>query len=208
MRINTIVTGSGESNSYLVWLKGSEEAFMVDAGDDFEKLCRAVDQSEKRLTSIILTHGHYDHILAAKPLRDKYGCKIYIHEHDAAFLSDVKLNMYNPRMSKGEFFPCEADGLIKGDRAEMTFCGVDFKILNTPGHTKGSICLYSEKFKTLFSGDTLFASDYGRCDLPTGSPKDMRMSLRTLLHMPGDTVIYPGHYQTNTIKAITNSWNM
>lgn len=208
MQIKTIVCGRGEANGYLVWLRGSAEMLLIDAGDGFEELCQAIDQSGKRLSAIVLTHGHYDHILAAKPLRDRYGCKIYVHEADAEALKDTALNLYNPRISSLPFEPCEADALLKDNREDLSLCGIDFKVLHTPGHTPGSVCLYAEKDKTLFSGDTLFADDFGRCDLPGGSMKDMRMSLRTLLHLPGDVTVYPGHYGTNTIKAIAGSWNM
>ncbi|MEG1513346.1 MAG: MBL fold metallo-hydrolase [Clostridia bacterium] len=203
MNCKRLVCGLYESNAYLIFAKDGQSAFLIDAGDDLAGLLSAIDASGARLQAIVLTHGHFDHILAAKGLREKTGAKVYIGAGDAPYLADQLLNCYDEQVSRAAFAPMEADELIgvPGREGVITLCGYDLRVLETPGHTPGGICLYCEEEKALFTGDTLFARGYGRMDLPGGSERDMVRSLKKLLALEDDVTIYPGHGPLATIGA-------
>ncbi|MEF9973262.1 MAG: MBL fold metallo-hydrolase [Clostridia bacterium] len=203
MNCKRLVCGLYESNAYLIFAKDGRSAFLIDAGDDLAGLLSAIDASGARLQAIVLTHGHFDHILAAKGIREKTGAKVYIGAGDAPYLADQLLNCYDEQVSRAAFAPMEADELIgvPGREGVVTLCGYDLRVLETPGHTPGGICLYCEEEKALFTGDTLFARGYGRMDLPGGSERDMVRSLKKLLALEDDVTIYPGHGPLATIGA-------
>ncbi|MEG1605276.1 MAG: MBL fold metallo-hydrolase [Clostridia bacterium] len=203
MNCKRLVCGLYESNAYLIFAKDGRSAFLIDAGDDLAGLLSAIDASGARLQAIVLTHGHFDHILAAKGIREKTGAKVYIGAGDAPYLADQLLNCYDEQVSRAAFAPMEADELIgvPGREGVITLCGYDLRVLETPGHTPGGICLYCEEEKALFTGDTLFARGYGRMDLPGGSERDMVRSLKKLLALEDDVTIYPGHGPLATIGA-------
>ncbi|MEG0934495.1 MAG: MBL fold metallo-hydrolase [Clostridia bacterium] len=203
MNCKRLVCGLYESNAYLIFAKDGQSAFLIDAGDDLAGLLSAIDASGARLQAIVLTHGHFDHILAAKGIREKTGAKVYIGAGDAPYLADQLLNCYDEQVSRAAFAPMEADELIgvPGREGVITLCGYDLRVLETPGHTPGGICLYCEEEKALFTGDTLFARGYGRMDLPGGSERDMVRSLKKLLALEDDVTIYPGHGPLATIGA-------
>ncbi|MEG0985791.1 MAG: MBL fold metallo-hydrolase [Clostridia bacterium] len=203
MNCKRLVCGLYESNAYLIFAKDGQSAFLIDAGDDLAGLLSAIDASGARLQAIVLTHGHFDHILAAKGIREKTGAKVYIGAGDAPYLADQLLNCYDEQVSRAAFAPMEADELIgvPGREGVITLCGYDLRVLETPGHTPGGICLYCEEEKALFTGDTLFARGYGRMDLPGGSEHDMVRSLKKLLALEDDVTIYPGHGPLATIGA-------
>ncbi|MEF9895948.1 MAG: MBL fold metallo-hydrolase [Clostridia bacterium] len=203
MNCKRLVCGLYESNAYLIFAKDGRSAFLIDAGDDLAGLLSAIDASGARLQAIVLTHGHFDHILAAKGIREKTGAKVYIGAGDAPYLADQLLNCYDEQVSRAAFAPMEADELIgvPGREGVITLCGYDLRVLETPGHTPGGICLYCEEEKALFTGDTLFARGYGRMDLPGGSEREMAGSLKKLLALEDDVTIYPGHGPLATIGA-------
>lgn len=204
MNIQTIPVGALQENAYLVALDGRSDALLVDPGDDLPRLRAACRASGRALAAICLTHGHFDHILSAKRLRDETGAKIYIHALDAPALSDPALNLVDVCGAQGAFEPCLADGLFETESGRGVFsaAGVEFRVLHTPGHTKGSVCLYDQAARVLFSGDTLFENGCGRTDFPTGDPRAMAASLRALARLPGDVRLYPGHGASCALRAV------
>ena len=194
--IKTIVCGAYQENAYLLLPENSRDCILIDPGDDLELLKKSIAESGYMLRAILLTHGHFDHILAAQPLSRITGANVYVHEKDNEMLSSGYLNGYNPACSV-QPMPQDFEGDILGESFDLA--GVHFDILHTPGHTPGSVCYYDAANNVLFSGDTLFRAGFGRMDLPGGSPAQMRTSLRRLFGLPANTTVYCGHGETTTI---------
>lgn len=184
MDIKRVVCGLYQANAYVI-----DGKYLVDPGDDIAALRKAVEKPE----AILLTHGHFDHMLGAEPIQKECGAAVYLHEADAGMLTDEKLSAYNPDASVLK----QPKEIVRSDYPEEIF---GFKVLHTPGHTPGCICLYNEKEGVLFSGDTLFRAGYGRYDLPGGDVNALVNSLNMLLMLPGDTTVYPGHGEKTTLK--------
>ena len=194
LKIETIVCGALEENAYIVSREGEQSAFLIDPGDDYAALVRAL--SGRRLEAICLTHAHYDHTLAAPGLIDDTGAKLYGGAKDIPALNDARLNLYEAAWSRLPA-PQGLKALAYGDA--LTVCGVKLEVLPTPGHTPGGVCLYAKDEGVLFSGDTLFCAGYGRVDFPGSNAADMRRSLLKLFALPGETRVYPGHGEETTI---------
>jgi len=184
MELDSIVVGPIQTNCYL--LKSTEGNFLIiDPGDNPEKILEKVPKDKIKM--IVSTHGHFDHITAAMVLKRKTDAKLLINLADSfMFPSDFEVDI-----------PLE-DGM------EISLDDIKLKVISTPGHTPGSICLFDEKDKILFSGDTLFYSDHGRCDLPGSSYKDMVSSLKRIFKLPEDVIVYPGHGPKTNIKDEKN----
>ena len=194
LKIETIVCGALEENAYIVSREGEQSAFLIDPGDDYAALVRAL--SGRKLEAICLTHAHYDHTLAAPGLIADTGAKLYAGAKDIPALNDARLNLYEAAWSRLPA-PQGLKALAYGDA--LTVCGVKLEVLPTPGHTPGGVCLYAKDEGVLFSGDTLFCAGYGRVDFPGSNAADMRRSLLKLFALPGETRVYPGHGEETTI---------
>ena len=195
LQIQTIPCGEIQANAYLVYRPERDDCVIIDPGDEFPKLKRAL--GDRRLAAILLTHAHFDHIMAARPLSDATGAPVYAAAEDLPMLNDPALNglkslMYIDAMPEPPI-AAQAYG------ATLSAAGLDFAVLSTPGHTKGSVCLYLKDEAALFSGDTLFCAGFGRMDLPGGSHLDMRNSLRALFELPPEVKVYPGHGMATAI---------
>ena len=183
MKIEKIVCGAYAENAYCI-----DGELLIDPGDDLPTLARLAGG----IKAILLTHGHFDHMLAAEELQKRTGVPVYVHPLDAPMLSDASLSAYNPEVSS-----LPQPGHIAYTAYPESLFG--FRVLHTPGHTPGSVCLYREEEKVLFSGDTLFRAGFGRTDLAGGSMHQLLSSLRTLLALPRDIKVYPGHGESTTI---------
>lgn len=171
------------TNTFLI-LTQAGHAVAIDPAADPEVYLGRLERENVRLTHILLTHGHYDHVGAVETLQQKTGAEVYVQPEDTG-----RPPMF-PLPHLGKTYP--DDGILKIDELE-------FRVWHTPGHTPGSVCLYCDG--VLFSGDTLFAGSCGRVDLPGGSAGDMRRSLAMLaqLPLPGDTKVMPGHEYFSTL---------
>ena len=194
--IETILCGAYQENAYLLCPEGREDAVLIDPGDDDSALARCIAALGRKLGAILLTHGHFDHMLGARPLMRDTGAPAYIHPEDAELLCDPERNAYDPSCATRPN-PVEFDANALGGEIEV--CGIRLRVLHTPGHTKGSVCFYDEENGLLFSGDTLFCSGFGRIDMYGGSARQMRESLRQLFQLPGETRVFAGHGQDTTI---------
>ena len=194
IQISAVSCGMIQENAYIVWREGSGDCAVIDPGDDYPKLRRAL--GDRRVGAILLTHGHFDHIMAVAPMADEFGAPVYVHADDAEMLNDSRLNGFSDLMG----------GVVEGPPlasipygAALDACGLRFTVMHTPGHSKGSVCLYLEEAGALFSGDTLFEAGFGRTDLYGGDFRALRASIRALMALPGDTRVYPGHGPATTI---------
>lgn len=196
--IERIVCGAYQENCYLLCPEGTRDAVLIDPGDDVERLKKALAASGRRLKAILLTHGHFDHMLGAQPLSIVTGAPVYVHGEDMDMLCDAQANAYDAMAASQ---PCPRD--FEADELEETMdvAGMRFEVLHTPGHTRGSVCFYDGENGVLFSGDTLFCAGFGRMDLPGGSAAQMRESLRRLFKLPGETRVFCGHGGETTISG-------
>lgn len=196
-RIKTMVLGAVGTCCYIVYNESTKRAVIVDPADGAGYIEGKCLELNVKPEAILLTHGHFDHILAVPELKKKLGIPVYAPEKEAAMLADPSLSL-----TQGFSAPAvtvKPDVLLK-DGQEFDLAGFHWKIMATPGHTAGSACYYVESEKVLLSGDTLFRDSYGRTDLPTGSSREIAASInRLLFSLPGDTMVYPGHGEPTTI---------
>ena len=190
------------TNSYIVCDEESKEAMVIDPGGEPEKIAEVLDILGASLKYIFVTHCHADHIGGIAELKKLKGGKILISRPDAEGLYNEEINLaYYINMEKPEL---EADSRVDDD--DLIHVGnIEFKVIATPGHTKGGLCLYSEKEKLVFTGDTLFALSWGRTDLPTGSFVEIITSITNrLMTLPDHTIVYPGHGKITMIQDEKN----
>ena len=172
------------------------ETVIFDPGGDYLRLEEYLLKQGYRPAAIVLTHGHFDHIMAVKELKDKYGIPVYAMEQEAALLKDPMMNLSYDLGAGTSVIP---DVLLK-DGEDLTLCGISFKVMLTPGHTSGSACFYCEEGEFLVSGDTLFKGSVGRTDFPTGNTREIINSCKNILFkLPEETLVYPGHEGVTTI---------
>lgn len=190
------------TNSYIVCDEETKEAMVVDPGGEAERISETLDILGANLKYIFVTHCHADHIGAIAELKRLKGGKILISRPDSEGLYNEDINLaYYINMEKPEL---EADSRV--DDEDIIHIGnIEFKIIATPGHTKGGLCLYSEKEGLVFTGDTLFSGTWGRTDLPTGNFEEIIASITNrLMPLPDDTIIYPGHGKISMIQDERN----
>lgn len=197
MRVKTLVVGMVGTNCYLVYNEETKQAVIVDPGDSAGQISEECKNLGLKPEAILLTHGHFDHIMAAKELKDEWGLKIVATEKEVEILTDCEKNLVTNYYRTP--FTLTPDVTVKeGEVFEAA--GFSFRVLETPGHTIGSCCYYVEDEEVLFSGDTLFQMSYGRIDFPTGSSRDMVQSVKRLLTtLPDNVMVYPGHMDATSI---------
>ena len=196
MKIDTWV--GDPTNCYIIFDEKSKEIMIIDPAGDVDKLEEMIGILGGKLKYIYLTHCHGDHIFGVTELKNKCGGKILIHRDDAEGLNDASINL-TPYI-RDEKIELEADSRIDG--GDLIHLGdLEFKVIHTPGHTKGGTSLYCESEKCLFSGDTLFRGTWGRTDLPTSSREDIMNSITNkLMKLPDETIVYPGQGVSTRIK--------
>ena len=185
-----------ESNCYLVTDDGETEALIIDPSVSVLAMSRKRGRLIPKVAGIILTHAHFDHMLTVDEWREKTGAPLLVHEADAPALSDSVRNVYRMFMgTDGGTSPAERT-LAEGD---LIRCGAEcLRVLSTPGHTPGSICLLSGNI--LVTGDTLFAHSIGRTDLPGGDGSVMKKTLARLARMSDELTVYAGHGPKTTLS--------
>ena len=183
--IHTVPGGPLGVNTYVVGAEGGAECLLIDPGAEVYRVEKAVQG--RKVTAVLLTHAHFDHMLYAQPWLDQ-GARLYVHADDAAALSDPSLNLST--MVNCRLVLPDADVLLaEGDVVREA--GVELQVLHTPGHTPGGVCYLSGR--DMFSGDTLFYKDCGRTDLAGGNGLVLRNSLARLMTLDEQIVVYPGH---------------
>ncbi|MBQ8881129.1 MAG: MBL fold metallo-hydrolase [Oscillospiraceae bacterium] len=178
MNIVTLPLGSYQTNCYIAWGDDSNSCIVIDPGYAPETVLAEAKRLGKSIAAILLTHGHFDHVGGVRWLTTETDCPVYLHKNE---LSQPEEMTAGPLVYTQNY-----------DEADMLeLAGLSLRVLHTPGHTPGSVCLLSED--TVFSGDTLFMDSCGRTDFPGGSMADMRKSLKRLAELPGDYRVLPGH---------------
>ena len=202
--IQKLEVGPLDACCYIVSSKSSE-AMIIDPGGDTERILDCLEQKKLHPVILVNTHGHGDHIGANKELKEKFpDIKICIHTDDAEMLEDPFKNL-SLLGGKRYSSPPACRTLNHDDKIELN--GHEFKVLHLPGHTPGGIGIYTDSTDNgdapiLFSGDTLFAGGYGRTDLPGGSHNHLLQSIKEcIFKLDENTVIYPGHGSSTTVKA-------
>lgn len=196
-RIKTYVLGMVSTNCYLIYNNETKEAVVADPADRADYIRSKCLELDVTPVAILLTHGHFDHIMAAEELRRAYGCKLYAGREEEKLLLDPRLNASVSMGGKQTSLRIDVQ-LQDGDVLDLI--GFSWKVIATPGHTSGSVCYYIRSEDVLISGDTLFAESLGRTDLPTGSSSAIIRSIsEKLLVLPEDTMVYPGHGDSTTI---------
>lgn len=190
-------TGSLATNCYIIGCPDTKEAVVVDPGWDGEDIINILEEENLTLKYIINTHGHGDHIGANGQLKEYSGAEILIHQADAAMLTDPQKNL-SAAFSEKVVSPHADRFLQEGDVINVG-TSVTLKVLHTPGHTPGGICLKGSNF--ILTGDTLFAGSIGRTDFPGGSFEELISSIKNkLFSLEGDYIIYPGHGPSSTLE--------
>lgn len=202
LKVKTVVVGAYSVNCYIVYCDETGDGIIIDPGDEAKRIKYNVDALDGiNIKMIVLTHAHSDHICAVNELKEYYGVEVALHEEEDDIYSK---GLYNLTIVMADVpIADHADILLKeGDAINVG--NNKLVVMHTPGHTKGSMCLYGDGM--LFSGDTLFAGTYGRTDFPTGDEEKLAASIHRLLCLPDNTVVYPGHYESTTIKT-ENKYN-
>lgn len=178
-----------ETNTYLAWDTETADGFIIDPAAQGKSIIDFIELNHIKIKGIFLTHGHGDHIGGVEAIHSRYNAPIYIHVYDAPMLTDSSLNL-SDYMYESVKAPQETMKLVNDMKFKLGT--MDWFVIHTPGHTKGSCSYYCEN--TLFSGDTLFAESIGRTDFPGGNSKQIIESIKKkLFPLPNDTVVLPGH---------------
>lgn len=186
-----------DTNSYLV-ASNENNAVLIDAPADAPYILEQLELYGLTLKKIFLTHGHFDHVGAVADLVDATGCQVYISYRDKNKLYDEDSMLVNHFMVRGyRKYTGEVTTFTEDD--VLTLDELEFDVVETPGHTSGSVCFICED--VMFSGDTLFSRSCGRTDLPDGDPEEMKRSMKKIYDLGGDLRVYPGHMQPTTLDT-------
>ncbi len=194
MIIETIVVGPLQVNCYVVYDEKCLDAIVIDPGDEPEKVMKLVESRGLKISFIVCTHGHFDHTGGISALRDKVGAKVLLHVDE--------LPVYLQAASHGAIWgfniaePPHPDQFVK-DGDPIVVGSVQLRVMHTPGHSPGGICLAAAK--CVFTGDTVFAGSVGRTDFPGGNVEKLKVSFKRILSLPPETVLYPGHGNWTTV---------
>ena len=196
IEIKTIVIGMVSTNCMLITNKATGETLIIDPGYEAERISKEITKLNIQPVAILLTHGHFDHVMAVDELRDEYNIPVYICKDEEELLGS---SILNHSAKYGIAYQTKADELLN-DNQRLCLAGINIEVIHTPGHTSGSCCYYLPDEALLISGDTLFYGTVGRTDFETSSGADMRLSIKRLLTtLPEDVQVLPGHGDSTTI---------
>ncbi len=189
--IRAMMVGPVGTNCYIAHIEGRSDCVVVDPGANGDRIAKVLKDDGLSLAAVLLTHGHFDHYEGVPALTAEMGGKVYILDEEMDLIKDPMKNGSMGLMGSGSAIEPECtchDGDV------LSFAGMDFKVIHTPGHTRGGCCYYLEDEGVLFAGDTIFMESIGRTDLYSGSMQEILASVREkILALPSDTKILPGH---------------
>ena len=196
LELQQCVLGPVYTNCSIAKNKETGEALIIDPADSPSKIELKVNAMGARPVAVLLTHGHFDHIMGVEAVREKYQIPVYACRQEEEMLREPSVNMTDQMGKSCSIRP----DVFLDDLQVFEAAGFSIQMIHTPGHTKGSCCYYLKEEGVLFSGDTLFCGSVGRTDFPGGSASQIRDSLHRLLAaLPDDTSVYPGHDTSTTI---------
>lgn len=199
MKFERLVIGM-DTNSYVIYDENTLETIIIDPGVDSKKIINFIDKNKLEPKEIVITHHHYDHIGAVDDLKRLYGCQVSIHKNDVKGLKDPKLNLSKKGLKKP--ISITADKVLL-DKSIIKVGNVNLRVIYTPGHTQGSICLKVKNEDIIFTGDTIFVDGVGRWDLEGGDENKMKNSLMNKVNRWEDKItIYPGHGEAATMEYV------
>ena len=184
MQVTRLPLGVYQTNCYIIYEENAKTCCVLDPGGEAKKVLEFMELRGLTLDAILLTHGHFDHVGAVKELHAATGCKVYLCTEDLSMPA---------KWTAGELFYTDA----YGEGTELDMAGLHIRVIHTPGHTPGSVCLIAEN--SIFCGDTLFAGSCGRTDLPGGDQNVLFRSLLRLASIEEDYTCYPGHSGSTTL---------
>lgn len=195
--VEHIVVGPIQTNCYMISKEGSKQCVLVDPGAEAERIAAWLQESSKQATAILLTHGHFDHIMGLSALKEKIRVPVFVAETEKELLLNPDMNC--SIIGAGVALGIEADRYLADGECFDT-AGMKVKILCTPGHTAGSSCYYFEEGGFVLSGDTVFFESIGRTDLPTGNYSQIMKSIEEkLMTLPEEVLLFPGHGPETTV---------
>ena len=198
MKIDSIMVGPIMTNCYLLSDETAGVCALIDPGDEADRVLDMVSRSGCALQCILLTHGHFDHTTAVRPILERYpDLPVYINEKDVVDGRQGDMELVFSRLP-------EHNQRYYHDGDTLTLGSLTITVLETPGHSKGSVCLVVGD--VIFSGDTLFRCSCGRTDFPGGSMEKMMASLRRLGQLEGNLQVLPGHMEASTLDR-ERRWN-
>lgn len=195
MKLYTMVLGAGRTNCYVIANAETKEAFVVDPADRGESIREKLARESLTLKGVLLTHGHFDHILGLEALLDGAPIPVYAAGAEEALLADPNVNLSASMRRSTAVKPI----VPVVDGQTLALSELTLRVILTPGHTAGSCCYYCEAEGVLFSGDTLFAESVGRTDLPTGEESCLKASIDSLYQLPDAVKVFSGHGPQTTI---------
>ncbi|MGE4549551.1 MAG: MBL fold metallo-hydrolase [Intestinibacillus sp.] len=194
MKILHLCVGVVRTNCYIIFDEATKEGAVVDPGDSADAILEQIRKEGIALKYILLTHAHFDHILAVKAVKEATGAQLVLHEADAGMLKKETMSDFRPYITN---YQEPTVDIYAKEGTQVAFGGMAATYLNTPGHTPGSSVIMIGD--CLFTGDTLFRHECGRCDLPGGNFDQMLESLKRLHDLPGDFHVLPGHEDMSTL---------
>lgn len=207
LKIGRMVVGALSTNTYFVYRDGGDECIVIDPADTGRLVFGKLRSAGFRTVGILLTHGHFDHIMGAEAMREAANEVAANHGYDPVQIYACEAErdlMRSKDMNVSDYFgrPCTLDAdVYLPDGAEIEIAGIKCKLIATPGHTIGGCCYYFEEAGFCICGDTIFQGSTGRTDFPTGSMSALVRSIREIIFaLPEDTVLYPGHGEATSVE--------
>lgn len=192
MHVHTMALGAYQTNCYLAWGEDAATCVVIDPGYEPERVLAQAEKLGKGIEAILLTHGHFDHVGGVEAIVKTAGAKLWMRESDYTQFKNPQNDFFYP-IHDCDF--CEVNFCEEGESIQAG--GLTFTVLETPGHTWGSVCYICEN--VMFSGDTLFAGSCGRTDLPGGDRQTIMLSLERLAELEEDYTVYPGHGEATSL---------
>ncbi len=204
MKIVTMTLGMIQEQSYLIIDEATKQTFIVDPGDEANRILAYLEKEGLKLHKILLTHGHFDHIGAADALRVHTGAPIVCHTKGKMYLEDIS---YNLSAMGGEPFTLQADEYVEdGEHISLPGTSIDLEVIHIPGHTQDGVAFYEAGQGVVFVGDIIFSGSIGRTDFKGGNTVELLTGIQQkLFTLPDDVTIYPGHGPQTTVSHEKNT---